>query len=318
MFSTTQDFQQYLPVSNAFSLAQAERYIKNAIRDEIAPAISKAQLDDLLTATTLSEIQQQVLDLLKEATANFALRAYLPFISVHISDAGLHRTETDKIQPLFLRQEQELRTTTFANATKALNLALQTMQNNDTEFENYINKIYKVQAKNFLQNAAQLAQYLAIENPYCLFARIQKIISQQEEIYLQNILGEQLFAELKEKLRTAAALTADEKNLQTYCIAFIANKIIAINYHLLPITYQNGLVTISQNTENQKTQTPDNTLQNFLNQIEKNAETRQKLLTDYLQKNNTIFTLYQQSKHYVPPETTPKANNTKENTTFWF
>jgi hypothetical protein len=322
MFLSTQDFQAYLPVTNAFSLTAADPFIRIALRTHLYPLFSKQELSHLvaLQATNnLNPIQKEALDLLKEATAYFTFQAYKPYLAMQASDGGLHRVETDNLKPLFLRQEIAIEEANLQNAMQACNDALQLIEKNPATFTLWAaSQAYTQHHTCFLQTTTQFEKYIQLQYANLVFARIKTVIQATEETYTQAILGTNLYNSLKTKL-LANELTLTEQTLQEKINAYTALIVVANSFVQLNLSYQNGFLTTQYDQpdtyKQQKTPTADN-LQWLLNNTKANAETKRQELIEFLHKQLPLFPLFATSDYYQPTSNQTTDNTTKQ-TTFW-
>lgn len=311
-----------LCITNAFSLEAANRFILIALRTYIYPLFSEQEITNLVnlqTANTLNPIQAAALDLLKEATAFFAFQAYKPYLPMQAADGGLHRTETETLKPLFLRQELAIEEANYQNAIQAYNAALDTFEKNAATFVLWANSAAYTQLHTcFLQTTSQFEKNITVQYANLVFARIKNLIPETEELYIQGILGKPLYNSLKTKLLTNN-LNAIEKKLQQKINAYTSILVVSNNFVFLNLTYKNGFVTTEYNQTDSYKQNKladNNTMQFFLNTMLKNCETKRDSLIHFLNENLLDFPLFSNSAYYQT-KTENQAENTAENNTFW-
>ncbi len=329
MFKDTEDFQQYLPVTNAFSIEAANYAINKAIRGFIIPNISQTEYESLLAdyqAITLNPIRLQAWKYIQEITANFAFAFHLPFGDVQASSGTMSRIENDNHKSLFKYQKQEMKDEAIKTGLEILEILLQYLETNKAEFPLWtVSPAYTIQLEYFLQTAEQFSKSVPIGNSRLLFKQIKPLLFENEELYLVPLLGEELYLELKTKLK-ANNLSAIEKILQDKINAYLSRMIMFKAIPYLNISFKDGLIRYTAKDDDntkQESQTPDNHLDFLLRDLQLQSETRKTVLIDFLQKQFTDFAEFanfQTSKFYKPPVPViaPIVMNTPKDTTFFF
>lgn len=324
MFKDTADFQQYLPVTNAFTVEVAMPHINKALRSNIIPHISQAEYNSLLAeynANTLADNRLAAWKLLQEAAANLIFYYYLPFMDTQASDGGIFRIETDTRKSLYKYQKQELKEVTMQNSIDALDAALEFMETNKADFPAWTaSTSYTVFNGYFLQNSTQFSQYVPINNSRVLFIHISPLVKEMESRLLEPILGIPLYEEMKSLLLNNS-LNSDEIILRDKCNGFMACQIFKNVMPFLNLSFKNGIVrTTSKDDDNtkQETTSPNTELDFLLRDLSEKAESRKAEIVNYLNANVATFPLFMESKFYQDTTVVDTPQNQKGETSFWF
>jgi hypothetical protein len=328
MFKDTEDFQQYLPVTNAFTIESAQYAINKAIRGFIIPNISQEEYNSLLAdyqANSLTDIRLQAWKYIQESTANFAFGFNVTFGDIQVSDGAMSRIETDTRKSLRKFDKLDMKEEVVKAGLELLDILLQYMEINKSEFPLWTaSPFYTIHIEYFLQTTEQFSKSVPIGNSRLLFIQIKPLLFENEELYLVPLLGEELYLELKNKLKNNS-LSTIERILQDKINAYLSRMIMFKSIPYLNISFKDGLIRYTAKDDDntkQESQTPDNHLDFLLRDLQLQAETRKTVLIEFLQKKFTDgeFANFQTSKFYKPPVPViaPIVMNTKKDTTFFF
>ncbi|MDO5509550.1 MAG: hypothetical protein Q4F57_02530 [Weeksellaceae bacterium] len=91
LFSDKTDFAQHILVRSFLDLDLLEPYIEVALRRKILPFIPLSVIEAIAEDTAL-------MGLLKKAVAHYALPIAIPFLKVHLSNAGINTVSDNKLQ----------------------------------------------------------------------------------------------------------------------------------------------------------------------------------------------------------------------------
>jgi hypothetical protein len=199
------------------------------------------------------------------------------------------------------------------------------MEINKSEFPLWTaSPFYTIHIEYFLQTTEQFSKSVPIGNSRLLFIQIKPLLFENEELYLVPLLGEELYLELKNKLKNNS-LSTIERILQDKINAYLSRMIMFKSIPYLNISFKDGLIRYTAKDDDntkQESQTPDNHLDFLLRDLQLQAETRKTVLIEFLQKKFTDgeFANFQTSKFYKPPVPViaPIVMNTKKDTTFFF
>jgi hypothetical protein len=181
MFTDTDDLQRFIPVTQAFSPESLLPFIDDAAYTYVVPYLTKKQYDLLLQ----NGGDDELLDKVKAVIANFATLAYLPWLNVQASDAGLHRIETDTQKALFRYQETELKHSLWVNGFAAIEAMLRYLEEAGyNKYPHYINGEYAKRIRESVIQTADEFKSISGSDSRVLFWELSTYIqSQQDNVF---------------------------------------------------------------------------------------------------------------------------------------
>lgn len=297
LINSTDDLQAVMGAVNSdlvFSAIQS--FVDDAENNHIIPAIGSA-FYDVLRGDGLSEKQARALKLLQKATANFAIHYYVAFGSVQISEQGIMVKKDNTNLPASDKKVYQLRMQSRADGYKALESAINYLEDNRADFAQYISSTAHQNNRALYTNTtAEFSAGYELHDNAEVFYRLRGTIKTVEENEIDTLLGSTLSTALRQAIldnsTTSAHIKLIAKIAKASAMLTIAE---AIPYRLINIT-PDGLVTatLKGNNENVETSTEGDMkrLQAVMNKALERGQSELAKLTKFLNDNAADYDGY--------------------------
>lgn len=228
------DLMKYIPVQNTFA----------SIWDKFAPFIEKAansytvkhvgQLHKLLENAESGDedsIRNQAREHLRSALANFAFFMYLPFYQVTLDSSGASVPVNGNKKTPEWWQTADMRRELLRSGHESLDLLLEILEQNPSEFEEYTSKYSTVYRELLVKNSGEFNRYYNIFNSRQTYMALMPTIRQVETQYLRNFITPEFLQELKDfdetdsEAEDQSKLVLVKQYLQGAVVAFTIAKI---------------------------------------------------------------------------------------------
>ncbi|MCD4681123.1 MAG: hypothetical protein K8S00_12130 [Bacteroidales bacterium] len=207
-----EQIKEFISVNVSTSFNNIEPYLVIGEREYIKPLLGTA-LFDLLDAyaadPTDDELWDELLSLARRALINLAFYRGYSMISIKISDAGVHRMETDHEKTLYKYQEQSIINTFKTDGFNGLDNVLEFCEDNIATFPDFeSSESYTVFKSKFISKTSVFSEIFSINKSRLVFLRLQPYTTLVEDFEILPTIGRVLFDKLKAEI---VKETPDEK-----------------------------------------------------------------------------------------------------------
>jgi hypothetical protein len=204
LIKTLEDFKKYVTVNASFDFNIILPYLKKVDRKHIKPITGSELYDSIQTAE--AGRSQEVLELLQEASCNLAMFSFSMVGAVQVTASGYSIMVSGNSQSPNWGQMRDLRRYFLKTGTEALDEALKIMEQNETDFAEWIaSEGYTTFKELFTRRTETFNRYFIIENSRLTFLRLKPNLLKVEKKYFRGLLGSETVSQIK------AAATPEEK-----------------------------------------------------------------------------------------------------------
>lgn len=191
-------------------------FVDQAAIKYIIPAVGQAFYEEVKAAYLANSADPKMLlaiENLLRPLAYYTFLDALPFLSMAIGDLGAHETNTGNSMPVRQWVYNNLESACASTADIFLDHLLAMLEAKAVDYPTFRqSENYTISHELFFTSAAELTRYVNIGQSRRAFQVLRTYIRRAEDMYLQPLLGSDLFEDLKAK-HLAKSLSADEKKL---------------------------------------------------------------------------------------------------------
>ncbi|TAF02266.1 MAG: hypothetical protein EAZ80_01595 [Runella slithyformis] len=188
-------------------------------------------------------------------------------------------------------------------ADREMEAVLQFLEKNKSSFATWTaSDAYTISAKLFLSSATQFTDYFpAVRNSRRMYLALRSYIEKSEREYVETLIGNALFNDLKTKIANGDVLAPHEKSVVTMLRTIVANDAFRRAVPYLNLNSDFRLVSEADGIETKDALMGDR-LTAIKADTEKEVQNESKKLKNYLDENasSSVFAPYFQSDLYVP------------------
>jgi hypothetical protein len=202
IIKTIPELTQYVEVGSLNSITSVMPSIRSAERQYLVPVLGEAQYQELVDAYndpgTISDDEQQLLDLCQEAVANIAMAFAVTRLAVQLGDSGVRRSESDTQKTAFQYQEVNLRESLANAGFDTLEAILAFLETKKLVFTAWSNSpAYLDYKRYFIPSGVDFNRFYANKQSRLMYINIRFIMKRIEDFNVKDIIGQKLFAFLK-------------------------------------------------------------------------------------------------------------------------
>lgn len=219
LFETTNDIVKHIPVNANFELSEIEPSYLQAVDEYIAPAISRAFYDELdaLEYAAATEDQKKAIDMLRRSLAPYTYFLYSFIGSVQVGAQGVQESSSGGHQPARQWVSYDFRKALIRAGDTALDAALEYLESKKDVFITWRDSdAYTLTTDLFFTRAVQMREYCNVSGGRRTYLALRPYIRRAERQYLKNILGADLFNQLKQELKTGNVTDANGTLISDY------------------------------------------------------------------------------------------------------
>lgn len=202
------EIQQIIPTSAALSWNKMQASLRNAQDEYLLVLLGDNMMEKIQEIyekdpEQRSEKDGKLLYLSQKAVANIAMWTDFDALNLRITDQGFQRQESESgdFTGAYKYQEDNLRNNFKSKGFNALDSVLAFLEENVSDYDAFKSSpAYTVSQKSIVKNTTEIQQIYYIQNSRIIFLRLHPVIEQIEELSLQPILGDDLFAKLQKWL----------------------------------------------------------------------------------------------------------------------
>lgn len=222
-----------MKVNTSLTFEMMEAPLRNAYRLFLAPLLGAAMSGKLIDIYaeedgTRTDLDDRLLEVCQRANANLAFWHDFDEISVRITDAGFQRqkSDNDSFQQVYKYQEDNLRTSFRNKGFNALDELLELLYTHIADYPEFAaSQAYQDRRSAIIRNTADINDTCFINSSRIIFLRLQPHIRFAEEMWLQPLIGEELYEHLIDNLANPPEeeqAKKDVERLRLACARYIA------------------------------------------------------------------------------------------------
>lgn len=315
-FKDIADFKTVIPMNANFAFSEMSIYLKDVDRTILKKYLGKdllTELQDLFDATpgtALVSPVKELVELIRQSSAHYALEKWIPFGQVNISQLGITINKSENMATAFQWQIKDIQERCLELGFNALEDALEYLEDNLSEsvFESYkTSDEFKANNYLFVNSAKTFCEYFSsFDSSRINFFKLRSVIRKVEDFQIKAVLLPDLFKDLKDQLQTGDALGPIAKALIERIQPALVNLVIAKGINDLAINVDpKGIMyfdnTGGRQTQESKKQAPDMTLARIAATAQKDGEAYLTELAEYLEANKEDYPDYTGDAKYIDP-----------------
>lgn len=293
-----------------------ERYLVPLIGDQMYDFVKELAASDTVEEPT--DEQKRNLELLKRCQAVVAPLAYLielPTMQTQLTDAGLRTISTDTMQSAHRWEYNQMREYLADKGAMAIDALLRFLFKEKASYQDWTESPeYADAAALIFTTGEDFNKYFSVYQPHRIFWELRPLIREVEDFYINSVLGETFYKELKQK----AGPTAEEKAALELVKKAVAQTTIVktVEKRSVKITERGFTVLLaagdsdSANSGDQPASNAGLTL--LYDSCSRDSDAYLLQLQEYMNKtaSETVFTDFFNSPYYKAPVTeAPESRN---------
>lgn len=209
LVNTKDIFKEHVTINFDFEFNIILPYIKKMERKHIKKAIGQGMYEDYTETPPESGNPLEVLKLLQESSSNLAMLEYTKVGIIQISNSGIFISTTPNATPAEWWQIRDLRRMLLDTGLSALDEALLIMEQNESDFEDWMDSQEYVQYRSlFCKNTQDFQQYYNINESALTFKSIKPHLLTVEDKYFEAVLGKETMDLIKSVSEEESILNA--------------------------------------------------------------------------------------------------------------
>jgi hypothetical protein len=253
LFKTTAEIQQFAPINGEVNFASLKSSIITAERECIIPAIGQSLYDTLNTAyaaNTLTTPQTNLLAVIQQSLACYAIYAQTPLSEVNFTDGGTRREETNTSKSAYQYQVTNLRKELLRQADLHLEYLLGYLETNRTDFPTWTSSTQFLRYRGlFIKTGTEFSENYTTASPNRNYIAMRPTMEDVEQQIVKKLLGKDFFAALKAKDKAEQDFTADETELLYKLKKWIAALTVLMSIPKINVQVtDNGITVFSSST----------------------------------------------------------------------
>jgi hypothetical protein len=223
LFKKTIELVEYAELSNEINFISITATLRMVEEQHIISVLGKEQYNDLndtyqaaTDETTLSDENKNLLHQCRMVIGPYVCYYYAPKAEIKLTDGGARRMETATAKTAFQYQVTKFRDQNLAEAEAATELLLQFLEENKDDYDLWQNSsAFKEYRSLFIKTAKEFNELFPSHSPYRNYWAMRSTMEDVEENNIRDVIGDELFDDLKTKDTGATDLTdVEEKLLQ--------------------------------------------------------------------------------------------------------
>lgn len=314
-FKSIEEFKLFVSVSGSLKFDSIAPSIKQVTRKRLLPVLGKNLLDEILGFYTngdkdddTNKEKVELLELIQEAVANFAIELFIPQANAHVSDHGISVQENEHSKPAEWWRIKDLVRKHAQAGEEALEEAVLFLEKSGN-FNSWNSSDQKKELEKLLLRSLDSFKdhYALLAGGYLTYLVLKPHIQNAQGLYLEPTLGKDVLQSFLDYTGT------DDKILEAIGIAQKACAFISLGlasksnlFEVTPLGFRKRLTTTSNTFIDKTTEASQNELFHFKEEAFKLGNAYLQKLTDYLNENasSTLFTEWFDSDLYQDPANT--------------
>ncbi len=295
LFDSIEELKKYnSSITMGLSLSAIQSFIDEAIDKYIVEAISRPMFDKVLEAKSVNTEVTELVYLTQRACAHFAIANYVPFGSVLLSNSGAHVHSGTNLLPASDAKLSALRKQALDDGYGYSEMLVTFLEDHLNEFPIYANsEAHRNNSSLFINSARDFSLSSAVAVNVQLFRQMRNEISYVERESIEPILGDDLAAYLRDKMKSNTPLSKTEASLLKHIQCALAPLALAgmIPYGAIII----GTDSVCRSTDNllsADSRSQKWRMQEEMIYLNKRGENQLEALRSFLNKNRALFPSY--------------------------
>ncbi|AHM62313.1 hypothetical protein D770_20320 [Flammeovirgaceae bacterium 311] len=306
LFKATSDIAAHVEINDNATFDLLVPSVQAATLEYIIPAISDEFYLELeekyTTGAELDPKEQEVLKRLQSALANYMLCIYGPKGMVRVGDAGIVETNSANTTPTRQWVLRSWKRAHMKAGDKALDYALKYLEDNKEFFTTWAESEAYTESKELIfRNAGQLAEYINVSNSRRTFMKLKPFIRRAERRVLRQVLGDDLFQEVKDNLKAAAPGEQYTKLLQEYIRPAMAPIVLQMGISEMNLEVSEDGIRIKSTNDGLEQDQPagSDDKSALFRSLDTNGEAELEDLKQFLMKEIDTYPAFESSKVYM-------------------
>lgn len=211
IFSSIEDLRSFLPVPISADFDALGPSIDLVQTNFIVPIVSEDQFFDLMTkinnADSLSIYEEKLRDCIKTSVAIGAVLEWIPIGNVNIQTGGFTVNKSDTVVPASMARVEDLKSDLWRKFQESLDALIRFMDLNEAEFDDYVASPERAAMyAHFINKTEELGAIVTTRVNRFVFRTMLPVLGRIEEVYIQEILGSDLYDDMKSKIAARTSL----------------------------------------------------------------------------------------------------------------
>lgn len=322
LITTIDELKTHAPVLASFDIELILPDIERAEQRWIIPVLGQAFYDEIFSAydgDTLTTLQEDVLNKIRKPLAQFACVLYAPKGNVSFGSQGIQQVHSENgSKPAFQWSVDQMLMSYLEGGYEGLDILAAFLEANKDDLTTWATSAeYEKSKELFLNTSLEFDAHFSINRSRKTFEALRHILKRHNDITVKNLLGSDLYDELKEQV-IDDDVTADNELLLNFIRPALVHLTVADAVTELAVKIDEFGITVvtsntSSTTQNQQARqaAPSHMLNDLARKEKAIGEQYLAQLTDFLSTNSADYPLYT-----VPDEDDLEPNNDSESTVF--
>lgn len=208
LFQTTDELKNFVPVMGSLDFDSVLPFIARAEQKFIIPLLSKDQYTELLDYyhdedydASATDALNLLLEQVRRPLAQFTFYLYAAQGNVNVGSAGIMQTHTENSKPAFQWAVEEVKQSYLDGGFEGLNMLEDFLIENIEDYEEWATSAeYPLLYELFINRPKEFNIYFSINNNRRTFMAMRHILKRHNDIKVKNLLGADLWDEIKEQV----------------------------------------------------------------------------------------------------------------------
>lgn len=211
-FSNIEEIREFIPIPSTTSFSAIKPTLRNVQNKWLKPMLGSDLVDELLdllyAEDAVSDKQQEAIDMIRFPLANYLLHQSTDIINLSVVEGGFVRNAGEDKVAASANSIVQFKEQLFINSQEGFDQLMEFLEANADDFTSWkdsdARKAYKL---SFITSASEFnSGLLGIEVGEFVFRKMYKVMLTLEPRFLIKVLGAELFAEMKTKLKNSESL----------------------------------------------------------------------------------------------------------------
>lgn len=298
LFKNFDEVKSFVGTTHKMNFLTLEGYIYQASERFIIPTVGRELYDWAIAkyhgTVELTEIQIELLSMLQRPLAFYTMMEAAPTLMVQTGDAGILEPSGDNMTPVRQWVVRDTVESWLSSADLFTELLLTWLEKNKAEFSVWADSDSYTELKGqIIANASELSRFVNIQGSRRTFLALRPFLIRCQDLYLTEILGEDLNTELFDALKSASP-SASQVKLLKVCQPFISHSAMVEAIPELAFQISSSGIKVISSTDGiaSKNQASDTAL-DALKRTHTNLQDRYRArLVKFLEKNAADYASY--------------------------
>jgi hypothetical protein len=231
MLITTEQAKEHLKINatmndssfEPFIPDAEEKYIKPFLGDDLFEMLQTWQeTEDDVTSPELAALYPYVV----AALSRFTMLLAIPHLNISIGESGFGVISTNNTAPASKERVADFKASLETLAWGNIETMLRFLEENQENYAEWVSSdAYTMEMRNLINSTSLFNSFVDIDRSRLTFHGLRKAMDNVEEIDVKNLISEEQFDNLLEKVKNGDELEDEETTLLYHLRAFVANKV---------------------------------------------------------------------------------------------